>query len=58
MKEEELNSIYYFWFEKGNLERWTDWDKVKDKYPEIQEAWMNYKKARKNLSDIIKECSS
>jgi len=53
----ELNMLRYFWEEKADLERCTGWQylklQLKEQYPEILEAWNQYKKSYELLSALI-----
>lgn len=54
---EELGSLSYFWLEKGDLERYTLWEKLqpslKEHHPEIPKAWSKYKKAESRLNRLF-----
>lgn len=46
MEEIDLEMIEYFWKEKGDVRRWTDWERVepilKEKYPGLWYAFNQY----------------
>jgi hypothetical protein len=56
-----LDSLVYFWEEKGDVERFTGWrdmqPMLQQKYPEILKAWSDYKAARTILGDVLKAAS-
>ena len=60
--EEDTNMISYFWEEKGDLERWSDWKKRKPvlekERPEIVKAWNDYKTSIRTLNAVVRslEC--
>lgn len=54
IREDEINSINYFVFEKGDLNRWTSWEDVKHKYPEIVVALKDVEKAQKYFYMLVK----
>lgn len=55
-REEMLNMITYFWQEKGNLERWTGFDreKIAAEFPEVLKAWDDYKTAGKVMDAVVR----
>lgn len=54
MIEDDLNMLDHFWNNKGDLERWCDWEKRKPHIdPLIVKAWEDYKLARELLSRLI-----
>jgi len=56
LTEQDLSSLQYFWQEKEDLERFTDFEKLKPllekEKPEILKAWNDYK-ASKKILDIV-----
>ena len=57
LTEQDLNMLKYFWQEKEDLERFTDFEKLKPllekEKPEVLKAWNNYKSSKKILDIII-----
>lgn len=57
LTENDKNMLNYFWTQKGNLERWSSWEKRKEAIrkvrPEIVEAWERYKSAIRVLDALI-----
>lgn len=55
--EEDLNSIKYFWSEKGDLTRWCDWNKklpaLRRQFPEIVAAWESYQTAIRTMTACV-----
>lgn len=55
--EEDLNSIKYFWNEKGNPTCWIGWEKalpaLRRQFPEIVAAWENYQTAERIVTACI-----
>ena len=58
LTEEQLNDLKYFWQYKGDLERYSSFEKLipilKRDYPEIISSWNSYKGTIKIL-DLIME---
>ena len=56
LTEQDLDSLQYFWQEKQDLERFTDFEKLKalleKEKPETLKAWNDYKTSKKML-DIV-----
>jgi hypothetical protein len=50
----EVEMIKYFWQDKGDLERFTGWEEIKPKYPEVAKAWDDYKISMKILDCVVK----
>lgn len=57
MTESDKNMLDYFWREKEDLERWSDWkermEAIRHSHPEIPKAWEDYKMAKRILSALI-----
>ncbi len=53
----DYDMVYYFWTERGRIDGWGDWDKLKplfaEKHPELIKAWDDYKTARKILELVV-----
>ncbi len=56
MEDEMLDSLAYFWGEKGDIERWSGFDreKIAAQYPEVLKAWDDYKASRKVMDAVIR----
>ena len=56
LTEQDLDRLRYFWQEKEDLERFTDFKKLKPllekEKPEVLKAWNDYKTSKKIL-DIV-----
>jgi hypothetical protein len=56
LTEQDLDMSKYFWQEKEDLERFTDFEKLKPllekEKPEVLKAWNDYK-AYKKILDIV-----
>lgn len=50
-------SIQYFWQEKGDLERFTGFDReyLAREFPEVLKAWDNYKFSRVVLGALVRD---
>lgn len=55
-REDMRNMLDYFWNEKGDIERWSSFnrDELMKEYPEVIICWDNYKNAEKILSAVIR----
>ena len=58
LKEEDINNLQYFWEEKGDLERFTGFEKLtpilEKERPEVLKAWNDYKASIRILDIVIK----
>jgi len=56
LTEQDLYTLRYFWQEREDLERFTDFEKLKPllekEKPEVLKAWNDYKTSKKIL-DIV-----
>lgn len=54
-KEDFRNMVKYFWQEKGDIERWSSFDRAfaEEHFPHVLDAWERHKKAEKILSLIV-----
>ena len=56
-EESHLNSLLYFWTERGDLERYANFEKIKPmlakRHPEILRAWYSYKDAKRTLTLLL-----
>lgn len=54
-----IRSLQYFWETKDDLERYAGWEGMQPllqaKYPELLQAWSNYKSARAILSAVVRD---
>ncbi len=63
MTEDDANSLYYFHFERGDIERWASWESRKkiifDQHLELLHAFQWRNAAIDNLNNVIKKiCES
>ncbi len=61
LTDEDLASIRYFWFGKGDIERWSGWSSARPavarEYPEIIKALEDYKTSIRTLNAVIKQAA-
>jgi len=50
----DLGILRYFWEERGDIERYTDYENVIKNRPELKKLWTDYKQAEANLSNYFK----
>lgn len=57
LTEDQISDIKYFWEEKGDIERYCDFKKLKpqiqEEFPELLKAWYDYKASFKIMNLII-----
>jgi hypothetical protein len=53
-KEKLLNTLTYYWQEKGRCDGFTKCEEALEAFPEIKMAWTNYKHAERVLDLVIK----
>lgn len=53
-RDGDIHLIKYFWEEKGDLERWMQWEELKHEYPDIAHAWETYKHAKRIVDVFVK----
>jgi hypothetical protein len=55
-EEHMLDMLDYFWREKGDITRWSDFDreKVKAAFPEIIKAWDDYQTAERVFAAVMR----
>ena len=57
LTEEQTSSIKYFWEEYDNIERYSDFEKIKpqiqEQYPELLKAWYDYKVSIKIMNAVL-----
>ena len=62
IKEEDIYSVIYFWEDKGDLDRMSSWDELRDdfakEYPELIKAWDNYKTAARIMDIVVNSLKS
>ncbi len=55
--EGDIEMVKYFWQEKGDLERWTEWEKkrtsFKCEYPVLYDAYKKYKISKMTLDFVV-----
>lgn len=58
--EKTLDMLRYFWEEKGDIERWTGFDRaaIAKEYPEVLKAWDDYNTARRLLTAVLRGVSA
>lgn len=56
-REDAVNMLAYFWEEKGNLERWADFDRgyLAQEFPAVLKAWDDYKSSRLVLDAVVRD---
>lgn len=54
--EETLDTLRYFWEAKGDIERWTgfDRDELAKTFPEVLKAWDDYTTAQRLLTAVLR----
>jgi hypothetical protein len=56
LTEEHKSMLKYFWEEKGDIERYCDFEKLKpiiqEEYPELLKAWYDYKTSIRTMNAI------
>lgn len=52
-----LSDLKYFWKEKGDLERYSDFDleRLKKLDPKIFKAWITYKETKELLTNLFEQ---
>ena len=57
LTQEQIDDLRYFWQEKGNLERYCDFEKLKPQIekqlPLLFKAWNDYKLSIENLNMVV-----
>lgn len=56
-REEAVNLLAYFWEEKGDMERWCDFnrDYLAKEFPAVLKAWDDYKASRLVLDAVVRD---
>jgi hypothetical protein len=58
LTEAQVDSLKYFWEEKGDLERYARFEALKpqilEQYPELLKAWYDYKASIKIMDAVVK----
>jgi hypothetical protein len=57
MTRDDIDQIDYFWRNKDDLERWSEWETKKEaiavECPELIQAWEAYKSAIRNMTAVV-----
>lgn len=57
LTEEQIQDLKYFWLEKGDLERYCDFEllkpQIQEQIPELIKAWNDYKASIKILNLVV-----
>ena len=57
LTNDDIDMLQYFWEEKGNIERYCDYENIYnsllEKRPDIIKAWEKYKKSIETLNNIF-----
>lgn len=57
--EDDLNSMYYFHFEKGDITRWISWEErkpvIENQFPELIQAYNLMKTSESLFSLTLKD---
>lgn len=57
LTQEDIETLKYFWNEKEDIERYSDFEKIKPQlkkqFPELLKAWNNYKVSIKIMNAVI-----
>jgi hypothetical protein len=58
LTDEQIDSLKYFWEEKGDLERYSEFKElipqILEQYPELLKAWYDYKASIKIMDKVVK----
>ena len=58
LTDTQISDLKYFWEEKGDLERYCDFEELKpliqEQYPELLKAWYDYKASITIMDAVIK----
>lgn len=49
LTDDMIASLEYFWSEKGNIERWVDYEECAHLFPELVHAVEEFKRARRRV---------
>lgn len=52
-KEEAIEMLHYFHFDKGDMERFCDYDRAIRMFPDIDRAFQDYKYYSKVLDNMV-----
>jgi hypothetical protein len=62
LTDEQISDLIYFWKYKGDLERWSSFEKlrpqIQNEFPEVIKAWEEYKMSIRILDLIIDNLGS
>ena len=58
-REQAAEMIGYFWQEKGDLERWSSYDReyLAREFPAVLKAWEDYKASRAVLDAVVRDAT-
>lgn len=58
-REEIASMLEYFWQEKGDIERWTGFDRdmLASEFPAVLKAWDDYKASRAVLDAVVRDAA-
>jgi len=58
LTEQQIYDLKYFWEEKGDLERFCDFEllkpQIQEQFPELLKAWYDYRTSIKILNAVVK----
>lgn len=57
-RDEAARSLKYFWLERGDITRMTDWKLALLEFPEAYHAYLGYKSAERAFTEVIKTLPS
>lgn len=61
LTEEQISYLKYFWEERGDIERYCDFEKLKpqiqEQFPELLKAWYDYKASIKIMDAVVESLS-
>ena len=62
LTESQLNDLIYFWVEKQDLERWTEFEDLKSSieeyHPHVMRAWKMYKDGESYMDMVMRDISA
>lgn len=57
LTEEQISLLKYFWEEKGDIEKYHGFEKLKpqiqEQFPELLKAWQDYKASIKIMDAVV-----
>lgn len=56
-RQDAISMLTYFWQEKGDIERWCDFDRehLRAEFPAVLRAWEDYKAGRAVLDAVMRD---